>query len=543
MTHVAPSPQTFAPGEREPRQAQPVPSLWSSLPRLPGEREPRQLLRWLVALTLLLTVSGTASAQAAGTYFNQRDDEYTLLGLKRAQEAYELARADFGRSRELYEADLLPEAQYDLAKRSLSEAEVNYQQSILATLFENQYVAVTSAVKMQSAKQGEGGAKQVRLTLENTSGGGAEIGHLLDVDPELYERLRPEVVHDVYVALANDEGAVVSRPYEAKLEELRYGSPKTVQFDLLQDLDAVTVLLTFGRGSQRSMKIYLEKDSTVDRVLVESRQFSQEAELGASAGFDLDLELFSGSSDTYKLEAVGLPDEIDRFFQDTASGARLSQLKFTEGSETRRASLQVFLPDRPSDELPIGSPIPFWVLVIPRDRLPDLGDLKALDPTPERIAELDVGAVRLELVPRGVGRLRSKAPQLFFSTEPGGAVEATVELVNEGTRRLDNVEVRVDVPFGWQEVIEPELIPRLGVGEEAAVKVRIQPPADAPVGRYEARVRSTSFADEKAIEGEDKTLTVEITQPARLGASMVIAGLMVLLVLAVVVAGVRLARR
>ena len=500
--------------------------------------------RWVSFAVLGLVTAGAAWAQASGTYFNQRDDEYTLLGLKRAQEAYQLAQADFRRSDELFKADLLPEAQYDLAKRSLSEAEVNYQQSILATLFENQYVAVTSAVKMQAAQgSSESGSKRVRLTLENTSGGGAEIGHLLDVDPELYDRLRPEVVHDVYVALANDDGAVVSRPYEAKLEELRYGSPKTLDFDLLQDLDAVTVLLTYGRGSQRSIKIFLEKDSTVDRVLVDSRQFSQEAELGASAGFDLDLELFSGSSDTYKLEVVGLPDEIDRYFQDTASGARLSQLKFTEGSETRRASLQVFLPDRPSDELPIGSPIPFWVLVIPRDRLSELGDLDSVNPTAQTIAALDVGAVRLELVPRGVGRLRSKAPQLFLQTQPGEPVEATVELVNEGTRRLDNVEVRVDVPFGWQEEIVPELIPRLGVGEEAEVKVRLIPPADTPVGRYEARVRSTSFADEKAIEGEDKTLTVEIRQPARLGASMLLAGLMVLLVLGVVVAGVRLARR
>lgn len=499
--------------------------------------------RWFSLAVLGLVASGAAWAQASGTYFNQRDDEYTLLGLKRAQEAYQLAQADFRRSNELFKAELLPEAQYDLAKRSLSEAEVNYQQSILATLFENQYVAVTSAVKMQAA---DAGSKRVKLTLENTSGGGAEIGHLLDVDPELYDRLRPEVVHDVYVALANDDGAVVSRPYETKLEELRYGSPKTVDFELLQDLDAVTVLLTYGRGSQRSIKIFLEKDSSVNRVLVDSRQFSQEAELGASAGFDLDLELFSGSSDTYKLEVVGLPDEIDRYFQDTASGARLSQLKFTEGSETRRASLQVFLPDRPSGALPIGSPIPFWVLVIPRDRLTEAGDLSNLgtfDPTPERIAALDVGAVRLELVPRGVGRLRSKAPQLFLQTQPGEPVEARVELVNEGTRRLDNVEVRVDVPFGWQEEIVPELIPRLGVGEEAEIKVRLIPPADTPVGRYEARVRSTSFADEKAIEGEDKTLTVEIRQPARLGASMLLAGLMVLLVLGVVVAGVRLARR
>lgn len=495
------------------------------------------------ALAGLLMVFFAVPAHAqSSTYFNQRDDEYTLLGLKRASDAYEVARADFDRREALHEAALLSDADFDRARRELSEAEVNYQQSILATLFERQYVAVTSAVKLRAE-----GRNRVRLTLENTSGGGAEIGHLLDVDPELYERLRPEVVHDVYVALANAEGAVVSAPYEAKLEELRYGAPRRVEFGLLQDLDAVTVLLTFGRGSQREIRVFLEKDESVDRVLAESRRFSQEVELGSSTSFDLDLELFSGTSDTFRLEVLGLPDAVDRHFRDGASGARLSQIKFTEGSESRSAELSVSLPDRASADVPVDEPLAFWALVVPRDRAAGLRtSLDAIEPesaTPEDFAAWGVGAVRLELLPRGVGRLRAKAPQLHFSIDAGGEVEASVTLVNEGTRRLDNVEVEVEAPLGWEKAVDPAVVRRLEVGEERDVAVRLRPAAGAPSGRYEARVRSTSWADERLIEGEDKTLTIEIRPGARLGASLVLAGLMVALVFGVVVVGVRLARR
>ena len=69
----------------------------------------------------------------------------------------------------------------------------------------------------------------------------------------------------------------------------------------------MTVNLIYGSGTQSSRKIFLQKDESVDRVEVQSEQFSQEVELGNSATFDLTLELFSGTTDTYKLEVVGLP--------------------------------------------------------------------------------------------------------------------------------------------------------------------------------------------------------------------------------------------
>jgi len=497
-------------------------------------------LRPVFAIGLLAALGFSAAVPAvaqSGTPFNERDDQYRLLGLKRAKGAFDIARDEFERSRTLHEEGVLPKAELDAARRAFSEAEVNFQQSLLAVLFEQQYVAVLEAVKFQS----ESGRKKVRLRLENTSGGGAEFRHLLPVEDELFQSLRPEIVHDVYVSLSNEENAIISQPYEAKIEELHYGEPVSLTFDLLQDVDSVTVNLAYGNSAQRTVKIFLQKDATVDRVAVQSEQFAQEVELGSSASFDLTLELFSGISDTFKLLAVGLPTQINRYFLDPASQARLSQFKFTESGRTRRAALRISLPDRPSDDVMMDRPIPFFVLAIPRHRL----DAISLDEgaTQEEIEALDVGFVRLELVPRGVGRLLVRVPQLFYSIEPGEAAEVTLELVNDGTRRLDNVEVTAEPPHLWDKRIDPPVIAAIGVGEERKVTLRFNPPEGAVPGKYEVRVRSSSFADEQPIEGEDKTLSVEIRPAANVLVPALLTLALLGVVTGVVYTGVRLSRR
>jgi len=488
-------------------------------------------------LALLLAAFSPAALAQGGTPFNERDDQYRLLGLKRAQRAYEIEREAYERQRNLFDSGVLSLTELDAARQRASEAEVNYQQSLLAVVFEQQYVAVLGAVKSQDAA----GRSRVRLTLENTSSGGAEFRHLLPVQDELFQSLRPEVVHDVYVSLTNDDNAVISQPYEAKLEELRYGEPAELTFDLLQDVDTVTVNLAYGQNAQRTVKVFLQKDVTVDRVAVQSEQFAQEVELGSSATFDLTLELFSGVSDTFKLVPVNLPTQINRYFFDPTSQARLSQLRFRESSRTRQAALRISLPDRPGDEVTMDRAIPFYVLAVPQHR----DDLPALDRTlsVEEIEGLGVGFVKLELVPRGVGRLLVRVPQLYYAIEAGEAAEVTLELVNDGTRRLDNVEVTAEPPHLWDKTVEPSIIRALGVGQENKVTLRFDPPSDVAPGKYEVRIRSSSYSDDQPIEGDDKTISVEIRPRTNVLASSLLALGLIGIATGVVYTGVRLSRR
>ena len=324
-----------------------------------------RIVKIFFALVFLMWMYPQGTLEAQYNSFNQRDDKYRLLGLKRAKEYYELTRKEYDRQTDMFQKGLISQVEVDRSKNALADAEVNYQQSLLAVLFEQQYVTIDRAVKYQATD----GSKRVKLTVANASGGGEEFQKLLGIEDKLFRSLQPDLIQNVYIALYNNDGSIISQPYERKIESLKSGEPRVVEFGLLQDLDALTVNIIYGNGSSRTLKIFLQKDNTANRVLVQSQQFSQEAELGKSATFDLTLELFSGINNTFSLEVVNLPQQINRFFKDVGTAARLSQIKFTESVNTKKASLEVSLPDRPTEQVTMDKAVPFFVLVVPTDRV------------------------------------------------------------------------------------------------------------------------------------------------------------------------------
>ncbi len=493
----------------------------------------------VLGVILSIAVLHSRLQAQTGIPFNQRDDTYPLLGLKRAREAFEFARADMERQEAMYGKGLISFQELERAKNSFADAEVNYQQSLLAVLFERQFVSVVNAVKYQA----QDGHKHVRVTLANTSGGGADFRKLIEMDDELFRSLQPDVINDVYVSLLNGENAIISRPYEAKVERLLYGKPVELDFALLQDLDALTVDIVYGNGSQRSPKIFLQKDSSVNMATIYSEQFSQEVELGGSAVYDLHLELFSSATNTFKLEVVNLPPQITRYFADPASEARLSQLRFTERTNSMKAAMKIFLPDRPTGEVTVGEPISFFVVAVPQDRMVSIEGLSSRKWTIEEIEALNVGYARLEIVPRGNGRLLVKAPQLYHSIEKGGIVEMDIDVINDGTRRLDNVEFEIDTPPGWQKTTDPLMIQSLDIRKESRIRIVLTPPGDVTAGRYEFRVRTSSLSGDLPIRGEEKTVTVEVKAGANVLGTLSLVILIVGIISAIVVFGIRLSRQ
>ncbi len=491
----------------------------------------------LMAVSIWIAVSQTVCGQSP--MFNQRDDKYRVLGLKRAKEAYEVARAEFDRQKELFDRKLISSVELDRARNVFADAEVNYQQSLLAVIFEQQYVSVTSAVKYYDSD----GQRRVRLTLSNMSSGSAEAQKLVHLDDPIFRSLQPDIINNIYVSLLNDDRAIISQPYEAKISELRFGEPHTIDFAILEDLDAVTVSVIYGSGTERMIKIYLQKDSTVNKVAVNSEQFSQEVELGRSATFDLNLELFSGRANTFGLEVVGLSPEISRLFRDSSSQARLSQVRFSEATRSKKASLEVSLPDRPSDAVVIDKTISFFVLVIPTDKVETIRRFANQEWTTEELQKLDVGFVRLDLVPRGKGRLLVKATQLYYAIEDDEQATVTLDLVNEGSDRLDNISLQLDLPLNWTKQIVPTAVPSISVGVDAIVRLTIAPPQDVAPGKYDVRVRSTAMSNGQPVIGEDKTITIEVLPGSNLIGTTLLVLVIVGLVAGLVVFGIRLSRK
>jgi len=489
-------------------------------------------------ILFILLLSAVATAQIYNP-FNQRDDQYRLLGLKRAKEAYEVARNDYERQQTLFEKGLITNAELDQARNIFSDAEVNYQQSLLAVLFEKQYISVISAIKSHA----DDGKKHVRLTLANTSGGTEEYRKLLNIDDDLFRSLQPDVINNVYVSLLNDGNAIISQPYEAKISQLQYGDPQTIEFTMLEDVDAVTVYIIYGNGNQRSMKIYLQKDASVNKVEVQSEQFSQEVELGNSAYYDLTLELFSGESNTFTLEVVNLPEQISRYFKGPNGQIRLRQVKFTESSRTKSATLQVTLPDRATGEVVMDQSIPFYVLALPDETVEKIPDLLTRQLTEEELQKLDVGCVKLELLPRGKGDLIVRAPQLYFSILPDETVEMSIDLFNEGSRRLDFVEIEAEPPLNWTKEISPNNVSTLDINEESRINLKFTPPEDIAVGKYEVRIKTSALSNSRPIAAGDKIVTIEIRPETNIFGTAIIVMFIIIIVGGIIFYGVRLSKR
>jgi uncharacterized membrane protein len=187
--------------------------------------------------------------------------------------------------------------------------------------------------------------------------------------------------------------------------------------------------------------------------------------------------------------------------------------------------------------------IPFFVLAVPYDRLSEFRDINKNNWTKNEIEELGLGYLELELIPRGVGELLVKAPQLYFSVLPDEEIKVSFTLINEGSRRLDNIEFQVELPLNWTREINPEIVESLGIREEKIVEFTFSAPDEITAGKYEIRVRSTSLSDNRLVKAEDKTITIEIEQQANLFGTLIIVLFITGIIGGIIVFGIKLSRK
>jgi hypothetical protein len=504
-----------------------------------------RVARWatiaMIVVGLIPAFAATLSGQVIQSAYDPRDDQYRILGLVRAQAEYERASADYERGQQLFDQGLLSEQGLADLRQSFERSRVNYLQQSLAVIFASPHVTIDRAVKSRAPD----GKSYVRLTLRNTTGGGLESGKLSElIDEDLLESLKPDEISNVYVSLKAEpgiSGAIISSPYEHHIPTMRVGEPVSLRFRLLRDVEEVVVSVNYADKVEEKT-VFLEKDASANIVTVQSVQFSQEADLGGQATYDLQLERFTGDENVFRLVAVGLPRDILYEFRDPATGARLNQIRFPEGQSQKDLQLVAMLPQRSAESFGIDEPIRFWVLAMDEASHADLREALAAGDT-SAIEALPTGKASLELVPRGVGRVELRALNLYHEIRPGDAVTMDMTVRNNGSRRLDNLRFRLEAPVGWDAVVEPEFITELAVDAERRVTLTLTPPADVMVGDYEARLRTSSAAAGRLVETEDKTIRVHVAAAA----NWLVTGLLLLallgLVVGVVIFGMRLARR
>jgi hypothetical protein len=495
----------------------------------------KTILILLVALAVLF-VLGTAAAQTA---MESQSQTMKLLTLKKAQLQLEKTKGDFDRSLKLKEQGLTSEEEFARTRTAYLQAQVDYQQALINFMGSEARIAVASAVKFQDAA----GKKFVRVTLRYSSKELKELAKLNISAEDLFPLDFMKEIKDVSVSLRS-EGKIISDPYERTIPSLPLESERDATFQLLKDVESLDINV-FYSGKNETTAVYLQKGVSANIVTVNSAQFSQEADLESQATFDLSLEKFSGEANIFKLEVVNLPQQVNYEFSDPTTSARLSQIKFTEGVTSMKLSLKLYLPKNADAQVVIDKPLSFYALALDNDQSAALQALLAKKPdlSPAEVAGLKAGNVRLEIIPRGVGRVEVQAVNLYHEIKVGGGVDMEVRVKNAGTRKLNNIRVFTDLPLNWRSEVAPDLIASLEQGKDEVVKVRFQPPADVAVGDYEPKIKTECTADNRRVESEDKIVRVHVASKTNILGITLLVLLLVGLLVGIVVFGIKLTRR
>ncbi len=490
---------------------------------------------------IIIFALGAAFFLSSGVSFIHAQESQTqkLLTLKSAQLSLEQKKGDFERALKLREQGLVSEEQFALTRTIYLQAQVAYQQALINFMGSEARISVAGAVKYQDLS----GKKFVRVILRYSSKELKELAKLNINAEELFPLDFLKEIKDVSVSLKS-EGKIISDPYEKMIPSLPLETEAEVSFQLLKDVENLDVAV-FYAGKAETTSVYLQKGVSANIVTINSSQFSQEADLESQATFDLSLEKFSGEANVFKLEIVNLPHQITYEFSDPQTQARLSQIKFTEGVTSMKLSLRLFLPKNADAQVVIDKPIEFCAMALDNEQSANLQKLVARSSTltPKDIESLKAGNVKLELIPRGVGRVEVQAVNLYHEIKLGQTVSMEVRIRNIGTRKLNNIRVFADLPLNWRTEIQPDLVPLLEQNKEEIVKIDFLPPADVAVGDYEPKVRTECVADNRRVESEDRIVRIHISAKTNvLGISLLIVLLIGLLV-GIVVFGIKLTRR
>jgi hypothetical protein len=470
---------------------------------------------------------------------SQESQSLKLLALKKAQLQVEMTKGELDRAMTLKEKGLVSEQEFVQKRTAHLQAQVSYQEALISFMGSEARISVASAVKYQD----NSGKKYVRVSLRYSSKEMKELAKLNIDAKDLFPLDFLQEIKDVYVSLRS-EGKIISDPYEKTIPSLALEEEKQVTFKLLKDVENLDVNV-FYAGKDETTSVYLQKGLSANLVTVNSAQFSQEANLESEAIFDLSLEKFSGEANIFRLRVVNLPQQITYEFVDPESQARLSQIKFTEGVTSMELSLKLFLPQNADEQVVIDTPLEFYCLALDEERSKQLDQLLSSGKT---VSALDIdglkaGNVKLELIPRGVGKIEVLALSLYHEIKVGESINMEVRVKNTGTRRLDNIRVYTDLPLNWRSEIQPDLIASLAQDKEEIVNIHFIPPDGVSVGDFEPKIKTECIADNRRVESEDKIVRIHITAKANVLGITLLVLLLVGLLVGIVIFGIRLTRR
>ena len=400
---------------------------------------------------------------------------------------------------------------------------------------DTRYISILSAKKFRVDNQ-----MMVTIQLKNTS---TTEAMPINATPE--EIAAANEIRGIYVSLLDvtDDTNIV-KPYEEKIPVLGYNETVELTFQLQKDVESLKVSLDYPELAEPDMRlIYLQKESALDVVNVSSLRFSQEGNLGSSVTYDLTLDRLAETENTFQLRVINLLNRLSFEFQDPETQSRQSQVKFTQEQSKRNLSLIVYLPEE-LDASYLDSTLEFYVAVIDEAEADELGGVNnRLDLSADRIANIQGGVERFELIPKGVPEIEVFVPNAFQTIKIGEEVNMTATLKNIGTRDLVDIRMLVDVNTDWKYTVIPEVVGSLERNEETDIQLTLRPPADIGVGEYQAKLNAEVTVDNRKFEARDRSITVQVESQTQMSVTTLLFGALILLMIGIVIVTIRISRR
>ena len=400
---------------------------------------------------------------------------------------------------------------------------------------DTRHISILSAKKFRVENQ-----MMVTIQLKNTS-----TTEAMPSNATPQEIAAANEIRGIYVSLLDvtDDTNIV-KPYEEKIQVLGYNETVELTFQLQKDVESLKVSLTYPELPEPDIRlIYLQKESALDVVNVSSLRFSQEGNLGSSVTYDLTLDRLAETENTFQLRVINLLNRLSFEFQDPETKTRQSQVKFTQEQSKRNLSLIVYLPEE-LDASYLDSTLEFYVAVLDKTEANELSGVNnRLDLPADRIAGIQGGVERFELIPKGVPEIEVFVPNAFQTIKIGEEVNMTATLKNIGTRDLVDIRMIVDVNTDWKYTVVPEVIGALGRNEEKEIQLTLSPPADIGVGEYQAKLNAEVTVDNRKFEARDRSITVQVESKTQMSVTTLLFGALILLMIAIVIVTIRISRR
>ena len=507
---------------------------------------PYKILITLCAMLLLHTVLPNRSAAQQLT----KEQQLNALKLQNQQLVVDqryssLAshKRELDSARQLHEQGFYSLQRYKTTLNAYKEAELNFEkaqiqleQTKLDLLKDATHILLEDASKYKT----DDGKSMVDVTLANVS----NIQNALLIDPSLtQEEVRTLLkVENIYVSL-NNGSAGVGEPYEILLPSLEVNERRTLVYRLLRDESAVVVDVKYLDLNDHKYVI-LKKGGQQELPSINSAQFSQSGELNQTVRFDMTLERLSDEERSFALAVMGLPQRIDYAFAN--QGAKVSQVKFDENNSKVRLTLELEIPEK-LDRRFIGRTRTFFALVTEPSEYAQINTLKARfgdDAIPEKeIKGLKSNYVKLELIPKGIGKLEVLVANRYQEIKTGGELKILVEFLNRGTVSVQNIKTALDLPYEWESEVEPTLLKRLEPGERGPVTITARPPEDIAPGDYDLGIEAQGQVGTENIESLEKNITVRIGAQSNIAGNTILIGVLVLLVVGIGITSVKISRR